>query len=187
MNKTLRKIIIESVIIVVIGTSLVFYTHRDTEKDNKSEKGTYVEKTANTTNMEEKAQTKDSAEDSAEEELEKQTDSDEYEEALEAVESGSTTEEDLERKTADGIHLEIQGMNDSVDNLIKDRAAFEYALKQRHMRTIASNEQVVTCTNEVKFINDQIHFYFIDEQGEEFEITYDKASNTYTYSLDWEE
>lgn len=180
MKKTVKKTIIESVIIVVIGTSLLFYTHRDTEKDNKSEKGTYVEKSEN---KEKEAQTEDSAED----ELEKQTDSDEYEEALESVESGSTTEEDLERKTADGIHLEIQGMNDSVENLIKDKAAFEYALKQRHMRTIASNEQVVTCTNEVKFINDQIHFYFIDEQGEEFEIIYDKASNTYTYSLDWEE
>lgn len=184
MKKTVKKTIIESVIIVVIGTSLLFYTNRDTEKDNKSEKGTYVEKSENTGK---EAQTEDSAEDSAEDELEKQTDSDEYEEALEAVESGSTTEEDLERKTADGIHLEIQCMNDSVENLIKDRAAFEYALKQRHMRTIASNEQVVTCTNEVKFINDQIHFYFIDEQGEEFEIIYDKASNTYTYSLDWEE
>ena len=106
---------------------------------------------------------------------------------MEALESGSVTEDELERAQADKIQLEIRDMSETVAGLIVDREAFEYALKQRHMRTIASNRQIVTCTNKVEYKDQQEYFYFLDETGDTFAIIYNEDSKTYTYTLNWEE
>ena len=177
MKKKVKKTIFECVVIIIVGTTLFFFTHRNDGKEKDGMDGTYIEQTEKS----------DKASEPESEETEKDTDSSEYEDALESLETGSITEDELEKQQADKIQLEIRDMSETVAGLIVDRDAFEYALKQRHMRTIASNRQIVTCTNEVEYKDQQEYFYFLDETGDTFAIIYNEDSKTYTYTLNWEE
>ena len=177
MKKKVKKTIFECIVIIIVGTSLFFFTHRNGGKEKEGVDGTYVEKN-------EKADKPSEAES---EETNEDSDTDAYEDTMEALESGSGTEDELERAQADKIQLEIRDMSETVAGLIVDREAFEYALKQRHMRTIASNRQIVTCTNKVEYKDQQEYFYFLDETGNTFAIVYNEDSKTYTYTLNWEE
>lgn len=177
MKKKVKKTIFECIVIIIVGTSLFFFAHRNDGKEKEGVDGTYVEQN-------EKADKPSEAES---EETNEDSDTDAYEDTMEALKSGSVTEDELERAQADKIQLEIRDMSETVAGLIVDREAFEYALKQRHMRTIASNRQIVTCTNKVEYKDQQEYFYFLDETGNTFAIVYNEDSKTYTYTLNWEE
>ena len=129
MKKKVKKTVFECVVIIIVGTTLFFFTHRNDGKEKDGMDGTYIEQTEKS----------DKASEPESEETEKDTGSSEYEDALESLETGSITEDELEKQQADDMQLEIRDMSETVAGLIVDREAFEYALKQRHMRTIATN------------------------------------------------